>query len=274
MTSISATLEKMRLATPDNVMSTLTGSLSSEKRKWVALVYRWVRYAKEPLTIEALGHALAVSTSSEDVSFADIDYGQLSDDLEASFAGTIVIDGRDVKFSHESFHNALIAGVEELSDEQPSLVHGAVAKACLERNGDDDDSKVGGYVKTLKTLAAHRNPRLDLETRYSYQDGIGCHGYTALTFAVINGNYDRANFLLESGVKLVKFTKACLERGVNLCEVDKDGSTPLHGIRSTTPVSVIQVLIDAGALVGKVNAGLTPLAAAIEHHNFDAVKLR
>ena len=130
--SISVTIEKLHPVTPDTVISTLIGSLPLEKRKWAALVHRWVRYAMEPLTVEALGHALAVSTSSEDVSFADIDYEELAYNLQARFAGIIAIDGRDTKFSHESFYNASITGVDELRDEQPSLVHGAIAKTCLE----------------------------------------------------------------------------------------------------------------------------------------------
>lgn len=129
--SISATIEKLRPVTPENVISVVIGSLPLEKRKWAVLVYRWVRYAMEPLTIEALSHALAASTSSDDESLLDIDCEQLSDNLQKEFSGIIVANGRDIKFVHESFYDAAIAGVEECQDEQPSFVHGAIAASCL-----------------------------------------------------------------------------------------------------------------------------------------------
>ncbi|KAH8733608.1 ankyrin repeat-containing domain protein [Ilyonectria robusta] len=129
--SISATIEKLRPVTPESVISVVIGSLPLEKRKWAVLVHRWVRYAMEPLTIEVLGHALAASTSSGDELLLDIDCEQLSDNLQKEFSGIIVIDGRDIKFVHESFHDAPIAGVEECKDEQPSFVHGAIAETCL-----------------------------------------------------------------------------------------------------------------------------------------------
>ncbi|KAF5676117.1 ankyrin repeat [Fusarium heterosporum] len=130
--SISKTIESLRPATPESIFKTIVGSLPSEKRQWAVLVYRWVRYAVEPLTIEALGHALVISEGLEDVSFVDIDFEQLADDLKATFAGMIVVDGRDVKLSHAGFANISLATMDGFHDEQPEIVHSKLAKVCLE----------------------------------------------------------------------------------------------------------------------------------------------
>ncbi|KAK7414638.1 hypothetical protein QQX98_006495 [Neonectria punicea] len=125
---IIATVKKLRPVTPENVLRVLLGGLPLEKLKWALLVHQWVKYAMEPLTIEALGHALA---ASDDMSLLDIDYEQLRDDLQIVFSGIIMIDGRDVKFSHASFYHTAVPGLDDGRDEQPSFVHGLVAEACL-----------------------------------------------------------------------------------------------------------------------------------------------
>ncbi|KAM0320624.1 hypothetical protein ACHAPQ_009870 [Fusarium lateritium] len=129
---IAATIEKLRPVTPESVLNTFIGSLSKGKRDWAVLVYQWVKYTMEPLTIEALAHALAVSTSSEDVTLADIDYTQFTADIDASFAGILGMEGRDIKFSHALFQDISLAGLGGTDGEQPSFVHGEIARTCLE----------------------------------------------------------------------------------------------------------------------------------------------
>jgi ankyrin repeat protein len=146
---IVATIEKLRPITPDNVLNTFIGSLPVGKRDWAALVYRWVKYTMEPLTTEALAHALAVSTFSEDVTLADIDYTQFAADIQASFTSVIVMEGRDIKFSYAPFQDASLTGLGGLYDEQPSVVHGEIARTCLE------------YLMHNQVQAGYRNLAVD-----------------------------------------------------------------------------------------------------------------
>ncbi|KAJ3544493.1 hypothetical protein NM208_g3022 [Fusarium decemcellulare] len=127
---ISATIEKLHPVTSENVLSVFLGNLSLERRKWALLVYHWVKYALEPLTIEALGHALETSAASHSPSLLDLDYEQLFLDLQGVFSGIIVVDGRDVKFSHESFYHTATPSLDGC-DEQPAAVHGLIAETCL-----------------------------------------------------------------------------------------------------------------------------------------------
>jgi ankyrin repeat protein len=129
---IVASIEKLHPVTPDNVLNAFIGSLPVGKRGWAALVYRWVKYTMEPLTIEALAHALAVSTFSEDVTLTDIDYTQFAADLQANFTGVLVIDGRDIKFSYAPFQDASLRGLGGVYGEEPSVAHGEIARICLE----------------------------------------------------------------------------------------------------------------------------------------------
>jgi ankyrin repeat protein len=129
---IAATIEKLRPVTPDNVLNTFIGSIPVAKRDWAALVYRWVKFTLEPLTVEALAHALAISTSSEDMTLADIDYTQFAADIQANFTGVLVIDGRDFKFSYAPFQDVSLTGLGGLYGEEPSVAHGMIARICLE----------------------------------------------------------------------------------------------------------------------------------------------
>lgn len=125
---IAATINKLRPVTPENVLSVFIHTLPVEKRNVALAIYRWVKYALEPLTIEALCHALAVSTGSN-MSLEDIDYDCLLQDIRTLFSGVIVVEGRIVKFSHDSFYHATIADDEGYED--PPLIHCLLAKACL-----------------------------------------------------------------------------------------------------------------------------------------------
>ncbi|KAH6957155.1 ankyrin repeat protein [Fusarium avenaceum] len=158
ISEVVATIEKLRPVTPDNVLSAFLGSLSVEKRDWAALVYRWVKYTMEPLTIEALAHALAVSTFSEDVILDDIDYTHFAADVQDSFKGVLVMDGRDVKFSYAPFQDASLRGLGGLYDEEPSTAHGEIARICLEY-------LMHGQVKSAYRSLAVENYSGDLSIR-------------------------------------------------------------------------------------------------------------
>lgn len=129
MKSISSAVEKLRPVAPGRLLEVMIGSLAPEKRAWAVLVHRWVKHVFEPLTVEALGHALAASTSPDDVSFLDINYEELSGELGEEFSGIIVTDGRELKFAHYSFYEEVMS-LEDCKDEA-AFAHGAIAEICL-----------------------------------------------------------------------------------------------------------------------------------------------
>ncbi|GKT40023.1 ankyrin-3 [Colletotrichum spaethianum] len=125
---IAATVERLLPATPGNILSMLIHALPQDKRVLALTIYRWVKYALEPLTVEALGHALIVSTGSN-TSLLDIDYEQLLRDITVMFGGIIVVKDGFVTFSNDSFYDTSVPNGDE--DEKPALVHGVLAEACL-----------------------------------------------------------------------------------------------------------------------------------------------
>ncbi|KAF4465431.1 ankyrin repeat [Fusarium albosuccineum] len=170
---ISATIEKLHPVTSENVLRVFLGNLSLERRKWALLVYHWVKYAMEPLTMEALSHALATSAVSHSPSLLDLDYEQLVLDLQRVFSGIIVVDGCDVKFSHESFYHTATPSLDGC-DEQPAAVHGLISETCLKFLAQDEMQQ--RYYKlsvenyggdTLKTpLVLPRDDLLEYAVRF------------------------------------------------------------------------------------------------------------
>ncbi|EFQ29547.1 uncharacterized protein GLRG_04691 [Colletotrichum graminicola M1.001] len=121
-------INKLRPATPQTVLSVLISTLPPDRQTSALSIYRWVKYAIEPLTVESLGHALAASAVS-DTSVLDIDYDQLLQDVTRMFSGAIVVEGRILKFSHSSFYDTNIP--DEYGGENPPSIHGFLAETCL-----------------------------------------------------------------------------------------------------------------------------------------------
>ncbi|GJC96275.1 ankyrin repeat protein [Colletotrichum higginsianum] len=134
---ITATVDRLVLpllqqpaTTPRNVLSMFihAAPLTGDKQALALTIYRWVKYAFEPLTIEALGHALIASTGSNTL-LLDIDYEQLLRDMTVMFGGVVVVKDGFVTFSNDSFYDTSVPDDDD--DEKPALVHGILAEACL-----------------------------------------------------------------------------------------------------------------------------------------------
>ncbi|KAL7795974.1 ankyrin repeat protein [Trichoderma ceciliae] len=110
----------LRPVTSDSVLSELA-----------RVIYRWVRFAMEPLTIEELGHAVTASTASDYMPLLDIDYERLLEDLKRLFCGIIKVEGREIRFSHDSFYTSTLSGLNDSNSEQPASAHAELAEACL-----------------------------------------------------------------------------------------------------------------------------------------------
>ncbi|KAF4899756.1 Serine/threonine-protein phosphatase 6 regulatory ankyrin repeat subunit A [Colletotrichum fructicola] len=129
ITDVAAVITKLHSATPQNVLTTVLHSIRPCERNKAHTIYKWVRNAAEPMTLEALGQALAVSLTSTAPLF-DIDYDQLLQDITRTFAGIIVVEGCNIRFSHESFYSTTISSIDG-GDEDPSVAHGFLSEACL-----------------------------------------------------------------------------------------------------------------------------------------------
>ncbi|RGP73711.1 ankyrin repeat [Fusarium longipes] len=133
LAKISAAIEKLKPVTTTTMLRVFLELLGNKRRDWALRVYHWVRYAKEPLTIRCLGQALASCEDPETMKrlLLDSDYESLTGGLESCFSGIIVVDGDEVKFSHDSFNQPMTFSTEENEAEQPSRIHGFIAEACL-----------------------------------------------------------------------------------------------------------------------------------------------
>ncbi|KAJ4191030.1 hypothetical protein NW755_005241 [Fusarium falciforme] len=129
--SISADISRLRPVTPENVVRVFIESHSLEKQAMANETCLWVKYAMQPLTIEALGHAIVGTTLLPGDTLRDLDHEQLAQDLSRILCGVIVIENREVKFSHPSFYSAPLPLGDESEDEEPKASHCHLAHACL-----------------------------------------------------------------------------------------------------------------------------------------------
>lgn len=129
---VEAVLRKMAPVTPQNLVNAFIGALALERQDWARTVYRWVKYAAEPLTLEILAQALALSLSQDgEVSVADVDRAGLQHDLDQYFGGLIVVDGRDIKFCHDSLYDVADFDLEDSTKDHAGKTHKQIAESCL-----------------------------------------------------------------------------------------------------------------------------------------------
>ncbi|RSL97661.1 hypothetical protein CDV31_012939 [Fusarium ambrosium] len=129
--SISEDIRRLRPVTPENVVRVFIESHSNEKQELANEACLWVKYAIQPLTIEALSHAIVATTLSPEDTLQDLDHKQLAQDLSRILCGVIVIENREVKFSHPSFYSAALPLGDETEDEEPPASHCHLTNACL-----------------------------------------------------------------------------------------------------------------------------------------------
>ncbi|KAK1762661.1 ankyrin repeat-containing domain protein [Phialemonium atrogriseum] len=129
---VEAVLRKMAPVTPQNLVNAFLGALAPERQDWARTVYRWVKYAAEPLTLEMLAQALALSLSQDgEVSVADVDRAGLQHDLDQYFGGLIVVDGRDIKFCHDSLYGVANFDLQDSTKDDAGETHKQIAESCL-----------------------------------------------------------------------------------------------------------------------------------------------
>ncbi|KAI0099851.1 putative ankyrin repeat protein [Nemania sp. FL0031] len=118
--------------TPDSIVKVFFSSMDTQIKSRAACVFNWIKHALEPWSQESLIDALAVYEVGDD------DFSSVSKSIEASFGeitkgfgGIIVMENRDIKFSHLSFYNSPEIGIEGLAEDWASRVHSTIAETCL-----------------------------------------------------------------------------------------------------------------------------------------------
>ncbi|KAK0631157.1 ankyrin repeat-containing domain protein [Bombardia bombarda] len=127
--SIIQTLKSAPI-TVEGVLGAFCKFVGPDEKKWAAAVLAWVRYAAEPLTAPMLAQAVAFSLSHnsdipDSVCIVDIDGNGFPQDLERAFGGLVVVDGRDIKFSHDSLYHIDVASLTGSAVPGGKTGHGA-----------------------------------------------------------------------------------------------------------------------------------------------------
>ena len=123
-------IAKLSPVTPQNLLNFFIGYLKPATQRWAKQVCCWVRFAAEPLTVQALAHAVAVSIFPQEPLLDDIEDGHIVREIDRIFGGIVTIDGLDVKFSHDSFYDQTELGTSN-QDELVDEAHAQIAEACL-----------------------------------------------------------------------------------------------------------------------------------------------
>lgn len=147
-------------------------------------------------------------------------------------------------------------------------------------------------IEVVKLYLGH-SPILELEIPIS-EEAPHFDGMTALTVAADCGNTEIMRLLLEAGANVNHLTtrnnfplqyylirnhptedglRTLLEYNPNLDLKDDDDDVALNCLTSTTPVSLIRLMVNAGAKLEIANnQGYTPLCMAVTKENYDVAK--
>lgn len=110
----------------------LMGQLSLEKQHVVMHIYNWIKYAAEPLTLEMLAEAVRYSLPNE---MAQLQYIQSHDEFSRfvmqALGGIILLDGRDIRFSDDTFYEVSETGELNSRQDLACRSHADMATACL-----------------------------------------------------------------------------------------------------------------------------------------------
>lgn len=147
------------------------------------------------------------------------------------------------------------------------------------------------YPEVVKVYLQYKP---DLEIKIETNDYY--HGMAALCIATAQGNTEIVRMLLEHGAKPDQqspkgefpllyalclssnresedITEALLDYNASLSMRNDYGDTALHYIRSHTPVSVVKLIVNAGADLEISNKlGITPICSAVKYGNVDVMK--
>lgn len=126
---IEVAIRQLRPITPESVITGLIRALPEEDQQRAVQIHHWIKHAKEPLTIEALAHALVALRDVKTWVLEDIDLDKVLGSINNGLWGIITLEGREVKFSHPSFYETTLSDLGE--DGEPGRINGQIAETCL-----------------------------------------------------------------------------------------------------------------------------------------------
>lgn len=125
-------IKRLTPVTASNVLDVFISSLAPTRQARAATIFNWVKHAAEPWSPESLAEAITVDECKENEPyFEDLDIESMIQDIEETFCGIIVVQNRDIKFSHPSFYSVPDIGVEGSTEEREDKVHSSIASTCL-----------------------------------------------------------------------------------------------------------------------------------------------
>jgi ankyrin repeat protein len=167
----------------------------------------------------------------------------------------LIVNGADVN-THELHETPLMAACRSGQEKKVSLLlsHGADASLA-----DSSELNLGWSPLMLACARNHVPVTKMLLTALRASGGSAnskmSDGQTALHIAVQHSSTDCVEALLEAGVEI---------------DVNDDGESPLH---SVSDVSILRMLLKAGARDGKDSSGLTALMRACADDRLDLVNV-
>ncbi|KAJ8131775.1 hypothetical protein O1611_g1848 [Lasiodiplodia mahajangana] len=118
--------------TSEHIVQVFFFSMHPQIQPRAARVFNWIKHASEPWSEESLVDALTVyEVGGDNFSSVSKSIKTTLADIIIGFGGIIIIENRDIKFSHPSFYDLPEIGVEGTAEEWASRVHSAIAETCL-----------------------------------------------------------------------------------------------------------------------------------------------
>ncbi|MDF2529796.1 MAG: ankyrin repeat protein [Gammaproteobacteria bacterium] len=202
--------------------------------------------------------------------------------------------GADVKANFEidkvnglnALHLAALGGHHKLLS--ALLAAGADANTVTVKAPSEADPEMDYYIKALWSIQ-----QLAKETTYEWS--VCWQGLSPLHYAVIGGNLNVIDALLEKGVEVNAFdeygftalhfaslfqnrlnvVELLLKRGANPKQCDTRGSQALHMAARNNCLDAAKLLLHYGAEVNKLNlTGLSPLQYALDVHHKETLQKR
>jgi ankyrin repeat protein len=125
---VAVTIDKLSSVTVETVIDTIISTLTTSLKVKCETAMDWITHAAEPWSPEALVEALKVHMSpNEEPCLDDLDNEAEIAELEKALCGIIIIENRNVKFSHPSFYR--VTGPNE--EESRARINSSIATACL-----------------------------------------------------------------------------------------------------------------------------------------------
>jgi ankyrin repeat protein len=264
-------------------------------------VLSWISYAKRPLTVDEMQHAVKVETNSTSIGKGDL----IPEDILVSVcAGIVTVDQgsniirlvhyttqeyllrtRSVHFpgAEQEIGNACLTyllfdnfkdGYCKTDEELESLLEENALLDYAARNWADHAREVTGSVMGAALKFLEDTPRTSLSFQVVEIGSFHYHRYSQAPSKYVSGLHLCAYFGMYHMIMKMIETHSEAEKGAELDSKDDDGRTPLSWAAALGYEAVAKLLLEKGAeLESKDDDGQTPLLWAAARGHEAVVKL-